>query len=136
MTKITSRQLATLKRNAMSIYPQVVKAEKLQAKIVELQNELDTIKVFIDATETGSRLITGGFNSTDLIQRKVIDTGKVDDRGQVIKITKWEPIADRLITNEDGTYTVVVPVCNCTSNECPSYSEDAFSEPIDEIEEV
>lgn len=106
MRKISNRQVATLKRNAMNVYPLIAKSNKLYAEIANLSDQLREINDIIDATETGSRIITGGINSIELISRNVVETGKFDDKGQPIKTTKWEPIADRLILNEDGTYTI------------------------------
>lgn len=138
MTKISSRDFAALKRNAMNVYPQIIKRDKLVAQIAALQNDLERVNAIINATETGSRIITGGVNSTDLIQRRVIDTGKVDANGMSVKTTKWEPIADRLIANEDGSYTMLV------EPDAPAETEDTCSgtcvapenlqEPVNEVE--
>lgn len=136
MTRITSRQVATLKRNFQSVFPLIVKREKLQAKIAELSAELDDTNAIIEATETGSRIITGGINSTELIQRRIVDSGKVDEKGQPMKTTKWEPIADRLILNEDGTYTIAVPVTPEASEPQSEAEGPQFEEPHNEQEEA
>lgn len=105
-TTISVRDVARLKRNAQNVYPLVAQREKLSAKIAELSEELTKVNGQIEATETGSRLITGGVNSMDLIQRVVITTDKTDKNGAPIKVTKFEPIPGKLTLTEDGVYEV------------------------------
>lgn len=104
---LTSRQWATLKRNAMNVQPAVAKAAVLNKAIEKAMAELEVVKQLIEATETGSRLITGGINSIELIKREVTDLG-YNDKGQKMTQTKWVP-TDRVTVNEDGTYSFEVP---------------------------
>lgn len=104
---ITVRDVARLKRNALNVYPLVMKADKLQSKIEELNRELSLINQQIDATETGSRIITNGVNSIDLIKRTVVEVKGKD--GSVSKISKYEPNESRLVLNDKGTYDVISP---------------------------
>lgn len=106
---ISVRDVARLKRNAQNVYPLVATREKLAAKKQLLDAELEKVNAEIEATETGSRLITGGVNSMDVIRRVVITTDKVDKNGAAIKVTKFEPIPEKLIATEDGAYEVVIP---------------------------
>lgn len=119
MKIISTRQLAFLKRNAQNVYPLVAKRDKLTSQIHQLNEALNSVLEQIEATETGSRLITDGINSIDLIQRVVVDTGKVDKSGNPVKATKYEPIEGRLVLQDDGTYLIA----DVPNNEGPKESE-------------
>lgn len=70
---LTSREVAFLKRNAQNIYPRVIKIIELQNKINTLTEDLENLKQEVEIMESGSRLITGGIDSTTLINRNVIN---------------------------------------------------------------
>ena len=80
---------AQIKRTAMNVWPMVNKRNKLQEKIEEMQNEINALQVSIDANEAAIKNLTG-YSTEDLVVRTVIDTGKVDKKGQPIKITKYD----------------------------------------------
>lgn len=80
---------AQIKRTAMNVWPMVSKRNKLQEKIEEMQKEINALQVSIDANETAIKNLTG-YSTEDLIVRTVVDTGKVDKKGQPIKITKYD----------------------------------------------
>lgn len=139
MKKISSRQLATLKRNAQSSFPYFVKVSKLKASIADLQAQLEEAEGVLEATETGSRIITGGFNSLEVIERVLVETGKTDKDGRALTQTKWVAKADAVVANEDGTYTIVLekdaaPAEPVSAPEAVSTPEPVFPEV--EVEEV
>lgn len=80
---------AQIKRTAMNVWPMVNKRNKLQEKIEEMQNEINALQVSIDANEAAIKNLTG-YSTEDLVVRTVVDTGKVDKKGQPIKITKYD----------------------------------------------
>ena len=80
---------AQIKRTAMNVWPMVSKRNKLQEKITEMQAEIDALQVSIDANEAAIKNLTG-YSTEDLVVRTVTDTGKVDKKGQPIKITKYD----------------------------------------------
>lgn len=106
--KLTSRMVAALKRTAQNNYPLQAKKEKLMAKINTLNEEISLINVTIDGMEAGSKALTGGFTSFDLIERVVTGTGKYGEDGKEIKLTKYVPKAGALQANEDGSYEVLI----------------------------
>jgi len=107
MKELTVRQVAQLKRTSQNVYPLVNQKNKLYAKIEELNNELESVNAQIDAWESATKAMTGGFTSEDLIVRNVVcavnedGTTKVDKNGQPVKVTKYEPNPSTLVYNSD-----------------------------------
>jgi len=98
MKTLTVRDLAFLKRNAQNVYPRVSRYITLKAQKEELETKIKNLEEEIQAIETGSRLITGGFNSIDLINR-------VQGASNGFS---YEPNLDTLRKNEDGTWSIIV----------------------------
>ena len=106
MKKITSRQFAALKRTAMNNYPLMQRREKLAQQLTDLVKEYKDINANIEGAETGSRIISGGFNSLDLIERVVVT--KTNANGEEVKQTKFVPKAGVIQAEEDGSYTILI----------------------------
>lgn len=116
MKKLSVRQVAQLKRTAQNVYPLVAKKNKLQAKMAELNEELEVVNTQIDAWESATKAMTGGYTSEDLLTRSVItledELGNVkkDKNGNPQKTTKYEPKEGVLVFDKDSnTYTIVEP---------------------------
>lgn len=77
-----------LKRIAQNVYPSIEKRNRLQNRIDELKAEIDALDRFIAANEVTIKEATG-YSVVDLIEREVVDTGKVDKKGKPIKQTKY-----------------------------------------------
>ena len=95
--ELSTRQWATIKRTAQNVLPLIEKRKKLE-KYVE---ELETINAQIEGMEYGTKALTGGYTSEEIIKRVVSDyidptTGKVktDKNGRALKITKYVPNTD------------------------------------------
>lgn len=95
--ELSTRQWATIKRTAQNVLPLIQKREKLQ-KYVE---ELETINAQIEGMEYGTKALTGGYTSEEVVKRVVNDyvdptTGavKTDKDGRALKITKYVPNTD------------------------------------------
>lgn len=125
---LTFRQVAALKRTAQNNYPNVAKVEKLQAKIGELQEEIDILNTQIAGAEMGSRAMTGGYSSFQLIDREVISTGKFDKEGRELKQTRYIPRVGALKLNDNGSYDILL------GGE-PASLFDADNEPVTETVE-
>jgi uncharacterized protein YlxW (UPF0749 family) len=102
---------AQIKRTAMNVWPMVNKRNKLQEKIEEMQNEINALQVSIDANEAAIKNLTG-YSTEDLVVRTVVDTGKVDKKGQPIKITKYdlkypETVVPPVEVEHDGEHTLL-----------------------------
>lgn len=106
MKTISVRQLAAVKRNAQNVSALVVKKNKLIGKVTELKNEYDATVAQIDAYEAGTKAITGGYTSEQLVNR-VIET-KTDANGKEVKLTKYIPKTEVLVWDEDKKVYMLV----------------------------
>ena len=95
--ELSTRQWATIKRTAQNVLPLIEKRKKLQ-KYVE---ELEAINAQIEGMEYGTKVLTGGYTSEEIVKRVVSDyvdpnTGvvKTDKDGRTLKITKYVPNTD------------------------------------------
>jgi len=129
--KLSVRNVAALKRTAQNNYPLVAKREKILNQLKELENELESINVQIESAETGSKMLTGGYTSMDLIERQLIPTGKYDANGKEIKMTKYAPKTNALLLNEDGTYSIVLGNSEEESRSLMDYEQQEFNEEND-----
>lgn len=87
--KFTKFTIAAMKRTAENVNQFIGKRDRLVAKIMGLQSELDIINASIEAADAPTKMLTGGFGSEDLFDKIVTDTGKVDKNGNPIKISKF-----------------------------------------------
>lgn len=114
MKTLNSRQVAVLKRTAQNNYPLNQKLAKIAKQMQELEDEKTVIEAQIKGFEMGVIALTGGYTSSDLIDRVVLPavnedgTQKVDKDGRALTITKYVPKAGVLVENGDGGYTINV----------------------------
>lgn len=112
MKTLNSRQVAVLKRTAQNNYPLNQKLAKIAKQMQELEDEKTVIEAQIKGFEMGVIALTGGYTSSDLIDRVVLPavnedgTQKVDKDGRALTITKYVPKAGVLVENGDGGYTI------------------------------
>lgn len=112
MKTLNSRQVAVLKRTAQNNYPLNQKLAKIAKQMQELEDEKTVIEAQIKGFEMGVIALTGGYTSSDLIDRVVLPavnedgTQKVDKDGRALTITKYVPKAGILVENGDGGYTI------------------------------
>lgn len=104
--KFTSKQIANWKRTAMNVNANVVKRDKLAAKIAVLQKEYDEINQDIELEEAHVRRATDGYSTSDIFVKRVVETGKIDPKtGYAVKQTRYELIYPETIVppceNED-----------------------------------
>lgn len=84
------KQIATFKRIAMNVDAAINKKNKLEAKKAEIEAELAELYEEINLMEAPVKLKTGGYGVEDLFVKTITPTGKLDAKGNVIKITKYE----------------------------------------------
>ena len=110
--ELSTRQWATIKRTAQNVFPLIEKRNKLQ-KYVE---ELETINAQIEGMEYGTKALTGGYTSEEIVKRVVSDyvdptTGavKTDKEGRALKITKYVPNTDIVEFDAQGNVYYITP---------------------------
>ena len=93
--ELSTRQWATIKRTAQNVLPLIEKRKKLEKYVAELE----AINAQIEGMEYGTKILTGGYTSEEIVKRVVSDyvdptTGQVktDKNGRALKITKYPPI--------------------------------------------
>jgi len=122
-----------LKRTAQNNYPLNQKLAKIAKQMQELEDEKTVIEAQIKGFEMGVIALTGGYTSSDLIDRVVLPavnedgTQKVDKDGRALTITKYVPKAGVLVENGDGGYTI-----NIVEHQEPATGELASAETVNE----
>lgn len=82
--------IASMKRVARNVAPLVREKTKLNKEIAERQARLSDVEEEIAGYEVPIKKVTGGYTTEDLIERVVVDTGKVDKKtGKPIKDTQF-----------------------------------------------
>lgn len=109
MKKLTIRQVAAIKRNAQNVAPLVSKKQRILEKVQELREEYASLEEQISAIDAGTKVISGGYSSEQLITKVVKPTGKLDDKGKEIKVTTFVPNPSILQLDEEGkSYNIIV----------------------------
>lgn len=88
--EFSQKQIANWRRIAMNVNSDVIKLEKLEAKINELNIEAETLRNMIDMQEYPVKMATGGFTTSDIFVKNVVTTDKVDANGRAIKKTSYD----------------------------------------------
>lgn len=124
MIELSTRKWAAIKKTAQIVQPNVSKAEKLKAKIKELNEELEMTESAIMQWD-GAIINMTGFRSSDLIKRVVEPTGKTDGDGRVLTVTKWVPSDIVKFDEERNVYCIdAVNFAPKTSVEQPEDTHD------------
>ena len=88
--EFSQKQIANWRRIAMNVNSDVIKLEKLEAKINELNIEAETLRNMIDMQEYPVKMATGGYTTSDIFVKNVVSTDKVDANGRAIKKTTYD----------------------------------------------
>lgn len=116
--KFSERQIAAWKRIAMNVNGDVTKRDKLVAKRDELQKEIDRLNRIIELNEMPVMEATGGYTTSEIFVKKVIESDKVDKDGRPVKTTRYELRYPETI----------VPVVEVSNEECPVTDEQISTE--------
>ncbi len=117
--------IASLKRTAQNVSPLVRKKQKLQAEIVEREEELKSIQVQIDAYEAPIKEVTGGYGVEDLVVRTVEVTDKTDKDGKPVKITKWNlRYPETIVPVEEAVAEIPAEVAETTDTAEPTLAPE------------
>ena len=140
LTKLTSREIASIKRIFLNNLPMYKKIETINKKIEELNNELNDINTFIESSEAGVKNLTG-YTSGELISCEYIPQFNEDGTPKMDKEGKYQ--------QKKRVLTFVIPVQESTNDNTekiidPEFEdenalkseEEVFPDSIDNVENM
>ena len=117
LTKLTSREIASIKRIFLNNLPMYKKMETINKKIEELNNELNDINTFIDSSEAGVKNLTG-YTSGELISCEYIPQFNEDGTPKMDKEGKYQ--------QKKRVLTFVIPVQEQTNDNTEKIMDPEF----------
>ena len=117
LTKLTSREIASIKRIFLNNLPMYKKMETINKKIEELNNELNDINTFIESSEAGVKNLTG-YTSGELISCEYIPQFNEDGTPKMDKEGKYQ--------QKKRVLTFVVPVQEPTNDNTEKIMDPEF----------
>ena len=117
LTKLTSREIASIKRIFLNNLPMYKKMETINKKIEELNNELNDINTFIESSETGVKNLTG-YTSGELISCEYIPQFNEDGTPKMDKEGKYQ--------QKKRVLTFVIPVQEQTNDNTEKIMDPEF----------
>ena len=140
LTKLTSREIASIKRIFLNNLPMYKKIETINKKIEELNNELNDINTFIESSEAGVKNLTG-YTSGELINCEYIPqfnedgTPKMDKEGKYQQkkrvLTFVIPVQGQM---NDNTEKIIDP--EFEDENALKSKEEVFPDNLDNVENV
>ena len=119
LTKLTSREIASIKRIFLNNLPMYKKMETINKKIEELNNELNDINTFIESSEAGVKNLTG-YTSGELISCEYIPQFNEDGTPKMDKEGKYQ--------QKKRVLTFVVPVQEQTNDNTEKIIDPEFED--------
>ena len=117
LTKLTSREIASIKRIFLNNLPMYKKMETINKKIEELNNELNDINTFIESSEAGVKNLTG-YISGELISCEYIPQFNEDGTPKMDKEGKYQ--------QKKRVLTFVIPVQEQTNDNTEKIMDPEF----------
>ena len=144
LTKLTSREIASIKRIFLNNLPMYKKMETINKKIEELNNELNDINTFIESSEAGVKNLTG-YTSGELISCEYIPqfnedgTPKMDKEGKYQQkkrvLTFVVPVQEPTEEAESEETTTDINVSEADEDALKS-EEEVFPDNLDNVENM
>ena len=144
LTKLTSREIASIKRIFLNNLPMYKKMDTINKKIEELNNELNDINTFIESSEAGVKNLTG-YTSGELINCEYIPqfnedgTPKMDKEGKYQQkkrvLTFVIPVQESTEEVESEETTTDINVSESNENDLKS-EEELFPDNLNNVENV
>ena len=122
LTKLTSREIASIKRIFLNNLPMYKKMETINKKIEELNNELNDINTFIESSEAGVKNLTG-YTSGELISCEYIPQFNEDGTPKMDKEGKYQ--------QKKRVLTFVIPVQEQTNDNTEKIIDPEFEDEND-----
>lgn len=140
LTKLTSREIASIKRIFLNNLPMYKKMETINKKIEELNNELNDINTFIESSEAGVKNLTG-YTSGELINCEYIPQFNEDGTPKMDKEGKYQQ-KKRVLSfvipvqepTEDNTEKIIDPEFENEDN--LKSEEEVFPDSLDNVENM
>ena len=117
LTKLTSREIASIKRIFLNNLPMYKKMETINKKIEELNNELNDINTFIESSEAGVKNLTG-YTSGELISCEYIPQFNEDGTPKMDKEGKYQ--------QKKRVLTFIIPVQEQTNDNTEKIMDPEF----------
>lgn len=130
--RISTRELAAVKRTAMNVAPIVAKKNKAKAMIDKWTEEYNIQEAALKGYESGL-MAQLGLRTEQVVTKVVENTGKMDKNGKEIKQTKYVLNDNVKYDSEKNEY--VVTIADEGDMEVAPI-ENATEEPVQEVEEV
>jgi DNA-binding protein H-NS len=118
--KFNKMAVSQIKNTAKSCYFLSKEKEKLEKEIAEKQARLEEVNAQYDEYQAPIKRMTGGYTTNELLDRQVVDTGKVDKDGRPIKVTNY------VLKYPD---TIIPPTQEAEPTDVPEEAVAAFEEP-------
>ena len=139
LTKLTSREIASIKRIFLNNLPMYKKMETINKKIEELNNELNDINTFIESSEAGVKNLTG-YTSGELINCEYIPQFNEDGTPKMDKEGKYQQkkrVLTFVIPVQEPTEEIEPDGTTIESNEDDLKSEEEiFPDNLDNVENM
>ena len=140
LTKLTSREIASIKRIFLNNLPMYKKMETINKKIEELNNELNDINTFIESSEAGVKNLTG-YTSGELINCEYIPQFNEDGTPKMDKEGKYQQ-KKRVLSfiipvqepTEDNTEKIIDP--EFENEDDLKSEEEVFPDNLDNVENM
>ena len=124
--KFNKMAVSQIKNTAKSCYFLSKEKEKLEKEIAEKQARLEEVNAQYDEYQAPIKRMTGGYTTNELLDRQVVDTGKVDKDGRPIKVTNYVlKYPDTIVPPTQETEPTAAPEEAITAPEEPELTEPA-----------
>ena len=138
LTKLTSREIASIKRIFLNNLPMYKKMETINKKIEELNNELNDINTFIESSEAGVKNLTG-YTSGELINCEYIPQFNEDGTPKMDKEGKYQQkkrVLTFVIPVQEPTEEVESDNISEADEDTLKSEEEIFPDNLDNVENM
>lgn len=130
--RISTRELAAVKRTAMNVAPIVAKKNKAKAMIDKWTEEYNIQEAALKGYESGL-MAQLGLRTEQVVTKVVENTGKMDKNGKEIKQTKYVLNDNVKYDSEKNEYVVTI---NDENDNESAPIENTVEEPVQKVEEA
>lgn len=141
--RISTRELAAVKRTAMNVAPIVAKKNKAKAMIEKWTEEYNVQEAALAGYESGL-MAQLGLRTEQVVTKVVEPTGKLDKNGKEIKQTKYILTDNVRYDSEKNEYIVTIKdendnesaPCDCKECTCEEPAEDIPEEIAKDLDDM